>query len=81
MLLIHAAGPITYYFAKVGLPLAGQSMTAVGTVIDPVMYGSFGLWFFTDAAFLAYASTFLASLYPAWFAVRLDPAEALRTAL
>ncbi len=80
-LILALAGPITYYFAKVGLPLAGQSMTAVGTVIDPVMYGSFGLWFFTDAAFLAYASTFLASLYPAWFAVRLDPAEALRTAL
>jgi ABC-type antimicrobial peptide transport system permease subunit len=80
VIIIVLAGPITYYFAKVGIQLAGQSMSAVGTVIDPVMYGNFGLWFFIDAAFLSYASTFLASVYPAWFAVRLDPAEALRTA-
>jgi len=74
------AGPIIYYFARSGIRIlaAGKSMTALGTVVDPVLYGDFGMWFFIYAAILAYFATIAASLYPAWYAVRLDPAETLR---
>ena len=77
---VALAGPITYYFARVGIRImeAGKSMTAVGTVVDPVIYGDFGSWFFVYAAILSYLATVLASVYPAWYAVRLDPAETLR---
>jgi len=74
------AGPITLYFARVGIRIleSGKSMTALGTVVDPVIYGDFGGWFFAYAAILSYAATIMASLYPAWYAVRLEPAETLR---
>lgn len=74
------AGPITYYLAKTGIVILkqGQSMEALGTVMDPVFHGNFGPWFFICAAILSYMATILASLYPAWYAIRLDPAEALR---
>ncbi|MGD0586336.1 MAG: ABC transporter permease [Oryzomonas sp.] len=77
---VALAGPITYYFARVGIRLldAGKSMTALGTVVDPVIHGDFGIWFFVYAAILSYLATVLASVYPAWYAVRLDPAETLR---
>jgi ABC-type lipoprotein release transport system permease subunit len=74
------AGPFTLYFAKVGIVFLepGQTMSMAGTVIDPVFHGAFGPWFFTDALILCFTATILASLYPAWYAIRLDPAEALR---
>lgn len=77
---VALAGPITYYFARVGIRIldAGKSMTALGTVVDPVIHGDFGIWFFVYATLLSYLATVLASVYPAWYAVRLDPAETLR---
>lgn len=74
------AGPFALYFAKVGIAFLkpGQSMTVVGTVVDPVFHSAFGPWFFGYAAVLCFSATILASLYPAWYAIRLDPAEALR---
>jgi len=74
------AGPISYYFSKVGITVLGhgKSMTALGTMVDPVLYGDFGVWFFAYAFVLSYLATIAASLYPAWFAMRLDPAETLR---
>jgi|GEM_PF-419979 ABC-type lipoprotein release transport system permease subunit len=77
---VALAGPITYYFARVGIRIldAGQSMSALGTVVDPIMHGDFGIWFFVYAAILSYLATVVASIYPAWYAVRLEPAETLR---
>jgi ABC-type lipoprotein release transport system permease subunit len=77
---VALAGPITYYLASVGIKIlsAGQSMTALGTVVDPVIHGDFGIWFFAYAAILSYLATVVASVYPAWYAVRLEPAETLR---
>ena len=77
---VALAGPVSYYLARVGIRIlaAGKSMTALGTVVDPVIYGDFGAWFFIYAAILSYFATVVASLYPAWYAVRLDPAETLR---
>jgi ABC-type lipoprotein release transport system permease subunit len=78
--IVALAGPITWYLARVGIRIldAGTSMTALGTVVDPVLHGDFGSWFFVYAALLSYLATVVASLYPAWYAVRLDPAETLR---
>lgn len=77
---VALAGPVSWYFGRVGIRVLarGESMTALGTVVDPVMYGDFGAWFFAYAAMLSCLATVTASLYPAWYAVRLDPAEALR---
>ena len=52
---------------------------AFGSVLfDPVIYPSFGAWLIPAAFFLAMVATITASLYPAWFASRTDPATALR---
>ncbi len=73
-------GPVVLYFSRVGITVLGngETMTALGTVVDPVIYGDFGGWFFLYAAVLSCLATVTASLYPAWYAVRLDPAETLR---
>ena len=73
-------GPVLLYFARVGFRVLSQSMVVAGTIVDPIFYTDFGAWFFADAALLCYLATFLASVYPAVFATRLDPAEALRVA-
>jgi ABC-type lipoprotein release transport system permease subunit len=76
------AGPIVYYFAAHGLRVLprSQSISVMGTAFSSVFHGDFGPWFFADAVGLTYGSTFLASLYPAVFAIRLSPADALRVA-
>jgi ABC-type lipoprotein release transport system permease subunit len=79
---IIIGGPITYYISKVGIRILdpNQNMAAMGTIIDPIFYGNFGVWFFGYACFLCYVSTIAASIYPSIFALRLHPAEALRVA-
>ena len=49
-----------------------------GVLIEPIYYPTFGPWVISTALFLALVATVLASLYPAWFASRTDPAAALR---
>jgi len=51
-----------------------------GVLFDPVLYSTMGPWVLTNTLFIAFGSTILASIYPAWYAVRTDPAEALRVA-
>lgn len=82
LVTVILAGPILHYFAVVGIRVLSpsQSVTFGGAVFDPIFHFDFGPWFFGYAAFLCYFSTILASIYPAVFAVRLDPAEALRVA-
>jgi putative ABC transport system permease protein len=76
------AGPIVYYFATVGIRIldkGGMSVAGIA-LVDPVFRANFGPWLLSDAALLTFTATLLASLYPGWFATRLDPAEALRVA-
>lgn len=76
-------GPIVWQFAHVGLDLRrfmGSSYTFSGVIIEPVIYGDVGWWIVTYVALVAVGATMLASLYPAWFAARTDPATALRVA-
>jgi ABC-type lipoprotein release transport system permease subunit len=58
----------------------GGSYAFAGTVMDPVVHGDLGPWLPVQTLIVAVAATVLASLYPAWFAARTDPAQALRLA-
>ena len=51
-----------------------------GVLLDPVIYGSFGWWIAIYVAAVAIGATLSASLYPALYAARTDPAVALRVA-
>ncbi len=73
--------PGAYYVATHGIDFSGIYGTEVSMsniLFDPVFKGDFG-WFLVPLAFeLALSATILSSLYPAWFAIRTDPAAALR---
>ena len=76
-------GPLAWLIATRGLDftsLMGESWTLGGTVLDPIIYGAFGPWIVRETLGVAVGATVLASLYPAWFAARTDPAQALRVA-
>jgi putative ABC transport system permease protein len=76
-------GPLAWMIATWGIDfsrLMGESWALGGTVIDPVIRGSFGPWVLRETFTVAVGATVLASLYPAWFAARTDPAQALRVA-
>lgn len=75
--------PLVWQLARAGLDLRrfmGASYTFSGVIIEPVLYGSFGVWIVFYVTAVAIGATVLASLYPAWFAARTDPAVALRVA-
>ena len=74
--------PAAYYVATHGIDFTemyGTSDLSVSNILfDPVFKGDFGWWLIPLAFELALAATVLSSLYPAWFAIRTDPAAALR---
>ncbi len=75
--------PAVWQFARVGLDFRrymGESYTFQGVIIEPIIYGDFGIWILSYVLIVALGATILASLYPAWFATRSDPAVALRVA-
>lgn len=55
-----------------------DGFTFGGVLIDPVFHPDFGAWAVAAAFALSLVATIAASLYPAWFASRTDPASALR---
>jgi ABC-type lipoprotein release transport system permease subunit len=66
------------YLATVGLNM-GEMGTAAGDIaIGSVIHGRFVPGTFAVLALATLGVILLASLYPAWFAVRREPAEALR---
>jgi ABC-type lipoprotein release transport system permease subunit len=75
--------PLVWRFARVGLDFRnylGSSWSFQGVLFDPVFYGDFGFWIFPSVFVVAVGATVLASLYPAWHALRTDPAVVLRVA-
>lgn len=60
------------------MPSTGDGLAFSGVLIDRYYYPSFGPWVLSVSIFLSLLATVLASLYPALFAARTDPAEALR---
>lgn len=77
------AGPITHRWATEGVDIGAimrsrDGLAFGGVLIDPIYYPAFGVWVVPTALVLSLIATILASLYPAWFASRTDPASALR---
>ncbi len=77
--------PILWLFHSVGWNITGiygqgEEFAFGGVLFEPVLYGAFGWWIVKRALFLSLVATVLAMLYPAWFAARTNPADALRVA-
>jgi len=73
--------PAAYYAATHGIDFSeiyGTELSMSNILFDPVFKGDFGWWLVPLAFELALSATVLSSLYPAWFAIRTDPAAALR---
>jgi lipoprotein-releasing system permease protein len=75
--------PIVWYLARYGIDFSGYMGTSYsfqGVLIEPKIFGDFGLWSVWYAFAVGVVATGLASIYPAWFAARTNPADALRVA-
>ncbi len=77
------AAPLVAELASAGVNLREafgdeKSFALGGVLLDPVFYPAFGTWLFPLGLLLALFATMVASLYPAVFAARTDPAKALR---
>jgi len=75
--------PFVWTLATHGIDLSrymGASYSFQGVLIEPVIYGDFGAWTAWYVLTVAIVVTMSASLYPAWFASRTNPADALRMA-
>jgi ABC-type lipoprotein release transport system permease subunit len=75
--------PLVWLVSARGLDLRafmGASYSFQGVIFEPVLYGDVGPWIVSYVLAVALGSTVIASLYPAWFAARTDPAAALRIA-
>jgi ABC-type lipoprotein release transport system permease subunit len=75
--------PFVWTLATRGIDLSqymGASYSFQGVLIEPVIYGDFGVWTAWYVLTVAIVVTVIASLYPAWFASRTNPADALRVA-
>lgn len=84
VLALAIATPVIHWLATSGVDLrdmAGDVDLAMsGVLIDPIFYADFGAWIVPYAIVLSMTATIVASIYPAWFATRTDPASALRVA-
>ena len=74
--------PLIHYLADVGVDIAAMmgdaDLAMSGVLMEPVMYADFGLWLLPYGLGLSMAATIVASLYPAWYAIRTEPASGLR---
>ena len=76
-LILGSAG--VYYLATVGLKIGETAGAASAEVAyGEVIYGRFAPGEMVQLSLACLAITLLASLYPAWFAARLEPIDALR---
>jgi ABC-type lipoprotein release transport system permease subunit len=76
-------GGSAYLLSTKGINLAammGGDASFGGVLLDPYLYGSFGSWVVWYAFGVSLCTTVVASLYPAWQATRVNPAEAVRMA-
>jgi ABC-type lipoprotein release transport system permease subunit len=83
LLALGWAGPLLWDWNTEGVDLSKLMDTEEGwafggVLLDPIFHPDFGLWMIPTAFGLALTATIVASLYPAWFASRTDPASALR---
>jgi ABC-type lipoprotein release transport system permease subunit len=77
--LLLAWGPV-HHTATVGLNFAaalGNDLSVSGVLFEPVIYSIPGPWVVPHAFLVALASTLIAGIYPALYALRTDPTSAL----
>lgn len=82
LIALLVGGSAAWYLASTGINLLYFNADALGPsniLLDPRIYGSFGPWLIGYAAAISITATVAASLYPAWKAAQIDPADALRT--
>jgi len=75
--------PMVYYLSTTGLDLSilmEGELVSGGVLFDKILRSPMGPWVLTQTLTIAFGSTALGAIYPAWYAVRTDPAEALRVA-
>jgi len=72
-------GPLVYLIHR-GIDFSEMmdDPSFAGVLFDPVIRGDAGLWIPVFAFGVSIAATLVASIYPARFALRTDPADALR---
>jgi len=68
------------YLATAGIPIGDIGAAANGIAISTVLYARFVPGTFAALSLWTLVIILLASLYPAWFAARLEPVDALRSA-
>ena len=81
VLALLIASPVTYYLATEGVNianLAGGDLSFGDVLLDPYIYGDFGIWLVWYALGVSVMATWIASIYPAVFAMRTNPADELR---
>ncbi len=79
---LGVGGSVSYYLATRGMDLSrwlDDDLGFADVLFDPYLYGSFGVWLIGYALAIALATTIFATLYPAWKAAQVMPADALRT--
>lgn len=81
ILALIVGGPVSYYLATTGVnlaELADLELAIDNVMLEPIVYGEFGLWIVWYALGVAISAVLLASIYPMWMAIRTSPAEAMR---
>ncbi|MFC1452466.1 ABC transporter permease, partial [Verrucomicrobiota bacterium] len=83
IIALGGGGWAAHYLATKGVNLAAlsgdESFSFGDVILDPYMYADFGPWLISYALAVSVVTTVAASVYPAWLATRVDPAEALRS--
>jgi ABC-type antimicrobial peptide transport system permease subunit len=80
---VAVGGPLVWRLSITGIDLTrlmGSGWTFGTALVEPVLFVDFGWWVAPYVLSLALGATMVASLYPASFAARTDPAVALRVA-
>ena len=68
------------YLTFVGIPIPAETVSLVeGFAFGTTMYGGFAFGQFAVLSLMLLAIVALVSLYPAWFAARMEPVEALHS--